>query len=56
MATFHMGGADVQILDMRNPGAPVMEMRAHRGQVNAVAFGSGEQPLLATAGTSSYFL
>jgi DDB1- and CUL4-associated factor 7 len=52
LATFHMDGADVQILDMRSPGQPVMEMRAHRAQINAVAFGSGEQPLLATAGSS----
>lgn len=53
MATFHMGGTDVQILDMRSPGSPVIELRAHRAQVNAATFGSGEQPLLATAGVSS---
>jgi WD repeat-containing protein 68 len=56
LATFHMDGSDVQILDMRSPGQPVMEMRAHRAQVNAVAFGSGEQPLLATAGDDCQLL
>lgn len=52
MATFHMEGTDVQILDMRSPGQPVLELRAHRAQVNAAAFSTGEQPLLATAGAS----
>jgi WD repeat-containing protein 68 len=50
MATFHMEGADIQVLDMRSPGQPVLELRAHRAQVNAAAFGGGDQPLLATAG------
>jgi WD repeat-containing protein 68 len=50
MATFHMDGHDVQVLDMRAPGQPVFELRAHRAQVNAVAFGSSDKPLLASAG------
>jgi WD repeat-containing protein 68 len=50
MATFHMDGQDIQILDMRAPGQPVFELRAHRAQVNAAAFGPSDKPLLATAG------
>ena len=51
MSTFHLDGTDVQILDMRSPGQPVMELRAHRSQVSAIGWGSVENPLLATAGT-----
>ncbi|KAG6920105.1 hypothetical protein DXG01_010173 [Tephrocybe rancida] len=50
MSTFHMDGNDIQILDMRSPGQPVMELRGHHGQINAFGWGSAEQPLLATAG------
>ncbi|KAG6828747.1 hypothetical protein H0H87_001006 [Tephrocybe sp. NHM501043] len=50
MSTFHMDGNDIQILDMRSPGQPVMELRGHQGQINAFGWGSAEQPLLATAG------
>lgn len=53
MSTFHMDGQEIQILDMRSPGQPVMELRAHRGQVNALGWGSAERPLLATASKSS---
>lgn len=53
MSTFHMDGTDVQILDMRSPGQPVMELRAHRGQINALGWGSTTSPLLASAGTLS---
>lgn len=53
MSTFHMDGTDVQILDMRSPGQPVMELRAHRGQINALGWGSTTNPLLASAGTLS---
>lgn len=56
MATFHMESSDVQILDMRSPGQPVMELRGHRAQVNALGWGMGDQPLLATAGQHSYFV
>ncbi|EIW83309.1 WD40 repeat-like protein [Coniophora puteana RWD-64-598 SS2] len=50
MSTFHMDGSDIQILDMRSPGMPVMELRGHRAQVNAMGWSSPENPLLATAG------
>lgn len=50
MATYHMDGSEIQILDMRSPGQPVMELRAHQAQVNALGWGSSDQhPLLATA-------
>lgn len=52
MATFHQDGQDVQILDMRSPGQPVMELHAHRAPINALSWsagGAGESPLLATA-------
>jgi WD repeat-containing protein 68 len=50
MSTFHLDSADIQILDMRSPGQPVMELKAHRAQINAIGWGSPENPLLATAG------
>ncbi|KAH9839426.1 WD40 repeat-like protein [Rhodofomes roseus] len=56
MSTFHMDGTDIQILDMRSPGQPVMEMRAHRGQINALGWGSTTNPLLATAGDDCQLL
>ncbi|KAF9241644.1 WD40-repeat-containing domain protein [Melanogaster broomeanus] len=49
MTTFHMDGTDVQILDMRSPGQPVIELRGHRSQVNAMGWSTTERPLLATA-------
>lgn len=56
MSTFHQDGNDVQILDMRSPGQPVMELRAHRGPINALGWGSTESPLLATAGDDCQLL
>jgi len=50
MSTFHMDGSDVQILDMRSPGQPVIELRGHQGPINALGWGSADHPLLATAG------
>jgi len=50
MSTFHMDGSEVQILDMRSPGQPVMELRGHLGPINALGWGSADHPLLATAG------
>ena len=50
MSTFHQDGTDVQILDMRSPGAPVMELRAHRAPINAAGWSSTEGGLVATAG------
>jgi WD repeat-containing protein 68 len=54
MATFHLENSDVQILDMRSPGQPVIELRGHRKQVNAIGFGPGDQPLLATTGMTFF--
>ncbi|KAI0093468.1 WD40 repeat-like protein [Irpex rosettiformis] len=56
MATFHQDGSDIQILDMRSPGQPVMELRAHRAPINALSWGSSDTPLLATAGDDSQLL
>jgi len=50
MSTFHMDGSDVQILDMRSPGQPVIELRGHHAPINALGWGSADRPLLATAG------
>jgi WD repeat-containing protein 68 len=50
MSTFHQDGSDIQILDMRSPGAPVMELRAHRAPINAAGWSSTERGLVATAG------
>lgn len=50
MSTFHIDSNDIQILDMRSPGQPVLELKAHKGPVNALGWGSADQPLLATAG------
>lgn len=49
MSTFHMDGTDVQILDMRSPGQPVIELRGHRSQVNAMGWSMTDRPVLATA-------
>jgi len=56
MSTFHMDGSDIQILDMRSPGQPVMELRGHHAQINALGWGSAENPLLATAGDDCQLL
>lgn len=56
MATFHQDGSEIQILDMRSPGQPVMELRAHRAPVNALSWGMSDTPLLATAGDDSQLL
>ena len=50
MATFHVDGTNVQILDMRSPGQPVMELTAHQSPVTAARWSTSERPLLATAG------
>lgn len=55
MSTFHMDGTEVQILDMRSPGHPVLELRAHHAPINALGWGAGERPLLATAGSFLFF-
>ncbi|KAF5370870.1 hypothetical protein D9758_002077 [Tetrapyrgos nigripes] len=50
MSTFHMDGNDIQILDMRSPGQPVMELKAHHAQINGLGWGTADHPLLASAG------
>jgi len=50
MATFHMDGSEIQVLDMRSPGQPVMELKAHRAQINSLGWSTSDQPVLATAG------
>ncbi|KAK7035226.1 hypothetical protein VNI00_011993 [Paramarasmius palmivorus] len=49
MSTFHMEGNEIQILDMRSPGYPVMELKGHHAQINALGWASAEHPLLASA-------
>ena len=49
IASFHADSGEVQILDMRSPGAPIVELKGHRGQVNAIGWGRQES-MLATAG------
>ncbi|KAI0326824.1 WD40 repeat-like protein [Cubamyces sp. BRFM 1775] len=56
MSTFHMDGTEVQILDMRSPGQPVMELKAHKAQVNALGWSSTDSQLLATAGDDCQLL
>ncbi|KAF7298167.1 WD repeat protein [Mycena chlorophos] len=56
MSTFHMDGAEIQILDMRSPGSPVMELRGHHAAINALGWGSPDHPLLATAGDDCQLL
>lgn len=50
MSTFHIDSNDIQILDMRSPGQPVLELKAHKAPINALGWGSADQPFLATAG------
>ncbi|KAL9936494.1 hypothetical protein V8E36_004562 [Tilletia maclaganii] len=39
LATFHLDSDSVQILDVRAPGSPILELRGHSGSINAVAWG-----------------
>lgn len=50
LATFSIDSPDVQILDMRSPGRPVVELKAHRGPVSAVGWGRQDSGVIATAG------
>ncbi|KAG8742685.1 hypothetical protein FRC10_001041 [Ceratobasidium sp. 414] len=50
LATFHMDSSNVQVLDMRNPGNPVVELKGHRGAVSAIGWGAAEASMLASAG------
>lgn len=39
LATFHLESDSVQILDVRAPGSPILELRGHSAPVNAIAWG-----------------
>ncbi|CAO1617102.1 unnamed protein product [Sympodiomycopsis kandeliae] len=39
LATFHLESDSIQILDVRAPGLPILELKGHRGGINAVAWG-----------------
>lgn len=39
LATFHLESDMVQILDVRAPGSPILELRGHSGPVNCVGWG-----------------
>ncbi|PWY98973.1 WD40 repeat-like protein [Testicularia cyperi] len=39
LATFHLESDSVQILDVRAPGSPILELRGHSSAVNAIAWG-----------------
>jgi WD repeat-containing protein 68 len=45
-----MDSSNVQVLDMRNPGQPVVELKGHRGAVTAIGWGAAEGSMLASAG------
>ncbi|KAE8272167.1 hypothetical protein A4X09_0g170 [Tilletia walkeri] len=49
LATFHLESDSVQILDVRAPGTPILELRGHSSPINAVAWG----PPGNTSGSSS---
>lgn len=39
LATFHIESDSIQILDVRAPGLPILELKGHRSGINAVAWG-----------------
>ncbi|WFD36129.1 hypothetical protein MCUN1_003000 [Malassezia cuniculi] len=45
LATFHLESQTVQILDIRAPGTPILELRGHSGAVNSIAWGAPSQGL-----------
>lgn len=55
LATFQTDSPDVQVLDMRSPGKPVVELKGHRGAVNAVGWSRQDTGIVATASTSFPF-
>lgn len=44
LATFHLESQAIQILDVRAPGSPILELRGHSGAVNAVSWGPPGSP------------
>lgn len=59
LATFHLESDSIQILDVRAPGLPILELRGHKNGINAIAWGppsttgGGSGSLGATGGGSS---
>ena len=45
LATFHLESHTVQILDVRAPGTPILELRGHSGAINSVVWGAPSQAL-----------
>ena len=39
LATFHLESDSIQILDVRAPGLPILELKGHKAGINAVAWG-----------------
>lgn len=39
LATFHLESDAIQILDVRAPGLPILELKGHKGGINAIAWG-----------------
>jgi WD repeat-containing protein 68 len=50
LATFHTDSADVQVLDMRSPGRPVVELKGHRGAISSVGWSRQDSGIVASAG------
>lgn len=50
LATFHLESDSIQILDVRAPGLPILELKGHRAGINAVAWGP---PSLSSSNTNS---
>ncbi|CAO1630763.1 unnamed protein product [Parajaminaea phylloscopi] len=43
LATFHTESDSIQILDVRAPGLPILELKGHKAGINAVAWGPPSQ-------------
>lgn len=67
LATFHLDSDSVQILDVRAPGSPILELRGHQASINALAWGppgtglgvggsSSSKGMICTAGDDSQCL
>ncbi|BFZ55350.1 hypothetical protein PYCC9005_002390 [Savitreella phatthalungensis] len=56
LATFHAHAQTVQILDVRRPGTPLLELDAHVGTVNALAWCPTAKNILATVADDAQIL
>lgn len=56
LATFHVDSNVIQVLDIRQPGSPILELDAHVASVNAVQWSPQSRNLLASAGDDSQVL